>query len=1217
VQIDLEAWIAQHARNARLNWRQLRARIGREEGALVWVWCLRLSGLIFLIFWAWRKSDELPGWQLIIGWLAIVLMALFLIITAIWGIRRPSHLRNHNVKLGQNLFEILLLSIAIVQFNSAYNVLWMLYMVPMVSALRFLNPPYDAIVISAAIIAAIVTGATLSIELIGLSIPFATTVFGFLLLFVMRRTSLNPDAFADQKAELVQILQQYQSGICVIDSQRHLVFVNSALRQQFGPWTMELTCYEYLRCDSENCAACQNPTSQPQRITTMPAGGRKLQFDVESQAIADGSQILMFFNRPRTIRIDLYEDLLNTIVEGNEQRYEEALRRLLDSVCDDFNAETAAIFWLRDGRLKRAIHSGPTLDFDEYYEPGQGITGLTLLSAGGTTLGRTIVVNNLDESPVRVQNLAGHPLALPKYFANYKRALPSRQVRHLLAVPLNGRRGIIGVLRLVNRLEEQNKLSATGFQSIHEVDLNLICERLAHAIEHRELHRELQRQFAEIQRFYQIYHATARGQEVFETIVDEALKAFPDARKCEIRRLDRNTQTLYLIAARHRHGFDYGAPPSPLVGINVRAIRAGENQFVPDTTQDPDFVQRPRPIGALMVAPLIGLPGIIGILTVDYAEPREFTADERRRFEALAIHSRLAAAMIWRKQQSERLREHIQRIGDLGEGLKDVYRNVLVAYRDLIGYDSASIQLLEGTSLRIVDCDGFTDHLVATSLTFDITDKRFPHGWVVRGQQPLIIDDVPSKYPDFYHEIADYQPKPVSSVLYTPLSYRNRIIGIIALESHTSSFYRKDDVVLSLLIANAAASAIDNARLVAQLQLQQEQLRELLKSSTALVGLQDERKLLASYAQLGARLFSSEHCAIFLRHTPLTDFELAVSSLSRECFENERYQQIANTIAERNEVIHLTGTELMEFYAAHLLQGDELDHLPTARGRALLAGPIRDHRRMVVGVVMLENRAAEDGSEEFTDTDTELLALFAEQVWHGCAIVNLRHAAREQLGLDIHDLLNFVQSTIIFPLNMMTKQLERGEPATSLTHHLLPANHAAKFLYQQLQCIQDDLRGRTDLNQPFTQMIKEYVKLIKESRLPNVDFRFDLPPQPDLPTSTAYVLFRICQEALANIAKHAGLDARSDGVVWIRCQANDAGFVLTIEDNGHGISEDAINLRRRGAYGLMAIQQWAERIGGRATVQPRAEGGVVVRVTGQIKEGQEWGILSGWLSPMT
>jgi PAS domain S-box-containing protein len=68
-------------------------------------------------------------------------------------------------------------------------------------------------------------------------------------------------------------------------------------------------------------------------------------------------------------------------------------------------------------------------------------------------------------------------------------------------------------------------------------------------------------------------------------------------------------------------------------------------------------------------------------------------------------------------------------------------------------------------------------------------------------------------------------------------------------------------------------------------------------------------------------------------------------------------------------------------------------------------------------------------------------------------------------------------------------------------------------------------------------------------------------------------LFRIVQEALTNIARHANATS-----VEIRLQQDNAGLSLTIEDNGIGITDEMIVSGR--SFGLLGMRERAAAIGG-------------------------------------
>lgn len=92
-------------------------------------------------------------------------------------------------------------------------------------------------------------------------------------------------------------------------------------------------------------------------------------------------------------------------------------------------------------------------------------------------------------------------------------------------------------------------------------------------------------------------------------------------------------------------------------------------------------------------------------------------------------------------------------------------------------------------------------------------------------------------------------------------------------------------------------------------------------------------------------------------------------------------------------------------------------------------------------------------------------------------------------------------------------------------------------------------------------------------------------------------LFRIIQESLTNIVRHAGateaqIEGAHDGV-----EAR-----VTVCDNGRGIRADE---KQRHSLGLLGIRERARVLGGSATIEPRAECGTQLTVTFPYRPGEE------------
>jgi PAS domain S-box-containing protein len=87
----------------------------------------------------------------------------------------------------------------------------------------------------------------------------------------------------------------------------------------------------------------------------------------------------------------------------------------------------------------------------------------------------------------------------------------------------------------------------------------------------------------------------------------------------------------------------------------------------------------------------------------------------------------------------------------------------------------------------------------------------------------------------------------------------------------------------------------------------------------------------------------------------------------------------------------------------------------------------------------------------------------------------------------------------------------------------------------------------------------------------------------------ATALFRILQEALTNVARHAGATA-----VDIRLAVAPEGVTLEVADNGRGIPEDKVSDSR--SIGLLGMRERARALEGEVVVRPLAAGGTMVEV---------------------
>ncbi len=110
------------------------------------------------------------------------------------------------------------------------------------------------------------------------------------------------------------------------------------------------------------------------------------------------------------------------------------------------------------------------------------------------------------------------------------------------------------------------------------------------------------------------------------------------------------------------------------------------------------------------------------------------------------------------------------------------------------------------------------------------------------------------------------------------------------------------------------------------------------------------------------------------------------------------------------------------------------------------------------------------------------------------------------------------------------------------------------------------------------------------SRRMGIPVRTRLPPQePAMDERVATALYRMVQEALTNVARHA--QAKS---VQVTLQARDDRLVLSVADDGVGFGE--LELQRAGSFGLVGLRERAHMLGGTIEIDSRPGAGTRLTV---------------------
>jgi signal transduction histidine kinase len=105
-----------------------------------------------------------------------------------------------------------------------------------------------------------------------------------------------------------------------------------------------------------------------------------------------------------------------------------------------------------------------------------------------------------------------------------------------------------------------------------------------------------------------------------------------------------------------------------------------------------------------------------------------------------------------------------------------------------------------------------------------------------------------------------------------------------------------------------------------------------------------------------------------------------------------------------------------------------------------------------------------------------------------------------------------------------------------------------------------------------------------------------------LPAGVDLAAFRIVQEALTNVARHAGEDATA----VVRIDYGDDALIVQVDDDGRGASASNGDSPGTGA-GLRGMQERVSALGGELEARPLAQGGFRVRATLPLDSPEERG----------
>jgi len=314
------------------------------------------------------------------------------------------------------------------------------------------------------------------------------------------------------------------------------------------------------------------------------------------------------------------------------------------------------------------------------------------------------------------------------------------------------------------------------------------------------------------------------------------------------------------------------------------------------------------------------------------------------------------------------------------------------------------------------------------------------------------------------------------------------------------------------------------------------------------------------------------------------DYRYAIANQTYLSYQGLRQEQVVG-----HSVSELLGQEVFERVVKSKM--DECFQGKVVKYELAVAYPKRGLRDLIATYFPIEGPAGVDRIaavlQDITDrkrAERELQRSFQELHALNARLESIREEERTRLARELHDRLGQTLTAIRIDLASLRatpgreQQLPRIDAISGLVEETI---HAVRRISTELRPgILDDL-GLAATVEWAAEEFQARTGIACQVALPGSDLAID--------GERATALYRIFQEALTNIARHAGATQATIGLVQ-----DGTHLSLEVRDNGRGIAAE--QLSASGSLGILGMRERAMLLGGEFTIAGEPGSGTTVRV---------------------
>lgn len=459
--------------------------------------------------------------------------------------------------------------------------------------------------------------------------------------------------------------------------------------------------------------------------------------------------------------------------------------------------------------------------------------------------------------------------------------------------------------------------------------------------------------------------------------------------------------------------------------------------------------------------------------------------------------------------------------------------------------------------LRVTAFEGVPQKFVAAVDRIKLGEGL--NGRVAETGQPLVVEDASTDPRLTRPAVKDEK---LQAQLIVPLVSRGQIIGTLCVATRSPRQFNATEIELLTTIGNQIGIAMENSRLyqeqksvTEQLRLSEEKYRQLFESANDAIWIQGLDGKIMAINEAGSRLVGYDSDEMVNRDV------------------REFLSQDGLALAREIRAKLLRGETIEQPYEQRLTKKDGSEAILKLTTNLLVSNGQPSGFQHIARDITAEKHMQEN------------LHFYVQQV------TRAQEEERKRISRELHD--STAQTLIAMLHELESFSQEKAQLPLRDSRFLWNLRERLKDVLQEIRQFGRDLRPSIldDLGLlPAVEWLTEELK--RESNM-EVNFTVSGSERRFSP-ETEVILFRIIQEGLRNIAKHAEATK-----VNVKIEFRDTETVVTIADNGRGFELPGTigEFARLGKLGLVGLQERALLLGANLDIQSKPGKGTTLSIT--------------------